>query len=61
MPVGLGLNFVINGRGYAVPMAVEEPSVVAAASNAAKVSFTFFAFACDRRLAVYFPHQPPSL
>lgn len=36
LPVGLGLNFVINGKPYAVPMAVEEPSVVAAASNAAK-------------------------
>ena len=30
MPVGLGLNFQVNGRDYVVPMAVEEPSVVAA-------------------------------
>ena len=37
IPLGLGLNFVINGRSYAVPMAVEEPSVIAAASSAAKL------------------------
>ena len=36
LPIGLGLNFRINGRDYAVPMVVEEPSVVAAASNAAR-------------------------
>ncbi|MEM7135644.1 MAG: hydroxymethylglutaryl-CoA reductase, degradative [Myxococcota bacterium] len=37
MPVGLGLNFQVNGRDYVVPMVVEEPSVVAAASNMARV------------------------
>ncbi len=37
LPIGLGLNFRVNGRDYVVPMAVEEPSVVAAASNMAKV------------------------
>ncbi len=37
MPVGLGLNFLINGRDYVAPMAVEEPSVVAALSSAAKL------------------------
>ncbi|HEX5633176.1 MAG TPA: hypothetical protein VFX50_08110, partial [Gemmatimonadales bacterium] len=37
LPVGLGLNFRVNGRDYLVPMCVEEPSVVAAASNAAKL------------------------
>ncbi len=37
LPVGLGLNFQINGRDFAVPMVVEEPSVVAAVSNMAKV------------------------
>lgn len=36
LPVGLGLNFTINGRDYAVPMVVEEPSVVAAVSNMAR-------------------------
>lgn len=37
LPLGLGLNFRINGRDVLVPMAVEEPSVVAAASNAARL------------------------
>jgi degradative hydroxymethylglutaryl-CoA reductase len=36
LPLGLGLNFIVNGKGYNVPMAVEEPSVVAAASSGAK-------------------------
>ncbi len=36
LPIGLGLNFLINGRDYAVPMVVEEPSVVAAVSNMAR-------------------------
>ncbi|WP_079709623.1 hydroxymethylglutaryl-CoA reductase, degradative [Paraliobacillus ryukyuensis] len=36
VPLGLGLNFFINGKDYAVPMATEEPSVIAAASFAAK-------------------------
>lgn len=35
LPVGLGLNFRVNGEDLLVPMAVEEPSIVAAASNAA--------------------------
>ena len=37
LPVGLGLNFLVNGREYVVPMVVEEPSIVAAISSAAKV------------------------
>lgn len=37
LPLGLGLNFTINGKDYVVPMAVEEPSVIAAASNAARM------------------------
>src|SRR5579871_2490646 len=37
LPLGLGLNFRVNGRDVLVPMAVEEPSVIAAASNAAKM------------------------
>ena len=36
IPVGLGLNLMVNGEDILVPMAVEEPSVVAAFSNAAK-------------------------
>jgi hydroxymethylglutaryl-CoA reductase len=37
LPLGVGLNFVVNGRDVLVPMAVEEPSVIAAASNAARL------------------------
>ncbi|WP_068597822.1 hydroxymethylglutaryl-CoA reductase, degradative [Vaginella massiliensis] len=36
MPFGLAPNFLINGRLYTIPMAIEESSVVAAASKAAK-------------------------
>jgi hydroxymethylglutaryl-CoA reductase len=38
LPFGVGLNFQINGQDYIVPMVVEEPSVIAAASNAALVA-----------------------
>ena len=37
LPLGLGLNFMVNGQDVLVPMAVEEPSVIAAASNAARM------------------------
>jgi hydroxymethylglutaryl-CoA reductase len=38
LPLGMATNFLINGKDYVVPMALEEPSVVAAASNAAKIA-----------------------
>ena len=37
IPLGIAVNFLINGRDYLVPMAIDEPSVVAAASYAAKM------------------------
>lgn len=37
VPLGIAVNFLINGRDYLIPMAIEEPSVVAAASYAAKM------------------------
>ncbi|MDP9149467.1 MAG: hydroxymethylglutaryl-CoA reductase, degradative [Myxococcota bacterium] len=37
LPYGVALNVRINGHDYVVPMVIEEPSVVAAASNAAKM------------------------
>jgi hydroxymethylglutaryl-CoA reductase len=37
LPLGISVNWMINGRDYLVPMAVEEPSVVAGASYAAKL------------------------
>lgn len=38
LPLGIATNFLINNRDYLIPMAIEEPSVVAAASNAAKMA-----------------------
>lgn len=37
LPLGLGLNFLINDRDYVIPMAVEEPSIIAAVSSMAKL------------------------
>ena len=37
LPYGVALNVRVNGRDHVVPMVVEEPSVVAAASNAARM------------------------
>ncbi len=38
VPLGVAVNFLINGKDYLIPMAIEEPSVIAAASNAAKMA-----------------------
>lgn len=38
LPLGVATNFRVNGKDYLVPMAIEEPSVIAAASNSAKVT-----------------------
>jgi len=38
VPLGIAVNFLINNMDYLIPMATEEPSVVAAASNAAKMA-----------------------
>ena len=38
MPLGIATHFKVNGKDYLVPMAIEEASVVAAASNAAKLA-----------------------
>lgn len=37
LPVGIATNFLINNRDYLIPMVIEEPSVIAAVSNAAKM------------------------
>ncbi|MBN2010112.1 hydroxymethylglutaryl-CoA reductase, degradative [candidate division KSB1 bacterium] len=37
MPLGIAVNFQINGKDYVVPMAIEETSVIAAASNSARL------------------------
>jgi len=38
LPLGIGLNFVVNGRDVLIPMVIEEPSVVAGASFMAKIA-----------------------
>ena len=40
LPMGVATNFLINGRDYLIPMVVEEPSVIAAASYMAKIART---------------------
>ena len=38
LPLGIATNFLINGRDYLIPMVIEEPSVVAGASFAARLA-----------------------
>jgi hydroxymethylglutaryl-CoA reductase len=38
LPLGIATNFMINNRDYVIPMVTEEPSVIAAASKAAKIA-----------------------
>ncbi len=38
LPMGVALNFYINGRDYVVPLVVEEPSIVAGLSGAARMA-----------------------
>ncbi len=54
VPLGIAVNFRINNKDYLIPMAIEEPSVVAAASYAAKLARPkggFFA-ECDSSLMI---------
>lgn len=37
VPLGVAVNFCINGKDYVIPMATEEPSVIAAVSNMARI------------------------
>ena len=37
LPEGIGVNLKVNGKDYVIPMVTEEPSVIAAASNGAKI------------------------
>lgn len=53
LPLGIALNFIVNGREVLVPMAIEEPSVVAGASFMAKLARAgggFFATADEPRM-----------
>ncbi|MHA2501171.1 MAG: hydroxymethylglutaryl-CoA reductase, degradative, partial [Candidatus Hodarchaeales archaeon] len=46
IPLGIATNFLINGKNYLIPMAVEETSVIAAASNAARMARKKGGFTC---------------
>src|SRR5512138_2972447 len=50
LPLGIALNFMVNGREVLVPMAIEEPSVVAGASFMAKLA---------RAAGGFFAHTTP--
>jgi hydroxymethylglutaryl-CoA reductase len=50
LPYGVALNVRVNGKDHVVPMVVEEPSVVAAASNAAKMVRAFGGFVAEADL-----------
>ena len=47
LPLGIATNFKINGKDYLVPMMIEEPSVIAAASKAAKIARVKGGFSVD--------------
>ena len=44
LPVGLALNFIINGKPIIIPMAIEEPSVIAGVSGSAKTISSYNGF-----------------
>ncbi|MCX6769009.1 MAG: hypothetical protein NTY83_04200 [Candidatus Micrarchaeota archaeon] len=47
LPFAVVPGFVVNGKGYVVPMVIEEPSVVAASANAAKLARESGGFTAD--------------
>jgi hydroxymethylglutaryl-CoA reductase len=52
LPFGVALNFTVNGQDCLVPMVVEEPSVIAAASNAARLVRSGGGFSAQMREAL---------
>jgi hypothetical protein len=64
VPLGLAAGFLVDGRELAVPMAVEEPSVIAAASYAARLirrggGFTTWASEPVMRAQIFLEKVPP--
>ena len=47
LPFSIATNFIINGKEHLIPMVTEEPSIVAAASNAARFVRKWGGFKCD--------------
>ncbi|MDP9490363.1 MAG: hydroxymethylglutaryl-CoA reductase, degradative [Thermoproteota archaeon] len=52
LPLGIATNYVINGKEYLVPMAIEEASVIAAASHAAKLARSKGGFKASAKSAI---------
>ncbi|MFX1256559.1 MAG: hydroxymethylglutaryl-CoA reductase, degradative [Promethearchaeota archaeon] len=48
LPYSIACNFKINGKDYLIPMVIEEPSVVAAASNVARMARKLGGFHCEK-------------
>jgi len=48
LPIGIACNFKINNKDYLIPMVIEEPSVIAAASNSAKFARKHGGFFSDK-------------
>lgn len=49
LPFGLAMNFLINGKNRVIPMVTEEPSVIAAASNAGKLTHPLGGFKTEMK------------
>ncbi|MBU1221748.1 hydroxymethylglutaryl-CoA reductase, degradative [Myxococcota bacterium] len=47
LPIGVATNFIINDIELLIPMVTEEPSIIAAASNAARLSRSCGGFRCE--------------
>lgn len=47
LPFSIATNFLVNSKDYLIPMVTEEASVVAAASNGAKLARKYGGFTCD--------------
>ena len=54
LPLGIACNFKINNKDYLIPMVIEEPSVVAAASNAAKIARKHGGFFSEKIRSIMF-------
>ncbi len=54
LPLGIACNFKINNKDYIIPMVIEEPSVVAAASNAAKIARKLGGFYSEKVKSIMF-------
>ena len=54
LPMGIATHFKINDKDYIIPMVTEEPSVIAAASNAAKIARKHGGFFCGKVKSVMF-------